>query len=202
MTKKIDLTGRKFGKLTVIREDGRKGKDLLWLCKCDCGKYTTVFGNNLRRGHTKSCGCLQIKHKGTGSRLYTIWQHIKQRTCDKKHAAYYRYGGRGITICDEWKNSFEAFRDWALENGYSDSLSIDRIDNDKGYFPENCRWVDVKAQSNNRSSCHLLTYNGETHNVTQWAEKLGMNPITLESRILNGWSVEKALTTPVRKIKR
>ena len=132
-------------------------------------------------------------------RLYRIWLRIKDRTLNKNSHAYKRYGERGITICDEWKNSFEAFRDWAIENGYSDELSIDRIDNDRGYYPANCRWADVKTQSNNRSSCHLLTYNGETKNITQWAEKIGMNPITLESRIKNGWTIEKALTTPVDK---
>lgn len=199
MSKKIDLTGQRFGNLTVIRENGHKGKEVTWLCKCDCGNYTTVIGHNLKRGHTKSCGCSQTTHGESKMRLYRIWLRIKDRTLNKNSHAYKRYGERGITICDEWKNSFEAFRDWAIENGYSDELSIDRIDNDRGYYPANCRWADVKTQSNNRSSCHLLTYNGETKNITQWAEKIGMNPITLESRIKNGWTIEKALTTPVDK---
>lgn len=199
MSRKIDLTGKRFGKLTVIGEAGHRGKELAWLCQCDCGNKTVVIGNNLKRGHTKSCGCLQVTHKATGTRLYTIWQRMKDRTLNKNSHAYGRYGKRGITLCDEWRDSFEAFRDWALSNGYKDTLSVDRIDNNRGYSPDNCRWVNVKTQSNNRSSCHLLTYNGETKNVTQWAETIGMNPVTLESRIISGWSIEKALSTPVRK---
>lgn len=163
--KKIDLTGQRYGRLVVIEEAGRsKHGKVLWRCKCDCGNFITVSSNCLRRGHTQSCGCLHSErsaecaakrfatHGMCKTRLYKIWRCIIVRTgackgADEKHKRYYQ--DRGITVCEEWL-IFENFRDWALSHGYRDGLQIDRIDNDKGYCPANCRWVTRKENQNNR----------------------------------------------------
>jgi hypothetical protein len=121
--------------------------------------------------------------------------------CHRKNTkAYPAYGGRGITVCDEWKNSFQSFYDWAMENGYNDGLSIDRIDNDKGYSPVNCRWVTMDTQSNNRRSNVTVEYNGESHTVAEWAKILGIKYGTLHKRLEEGWSAEDAFHTPVKEV--
>ena len=143
---------------------------------------------------------MHTTHGGSGTRLNKIYRAIKQRCNNPQNPAYENYGGRGITVCAEWLNSFEAFRDWALANGYRDDLTIDRIDNDGPYCPENCRWVTMKQQGNNRRSNRVLTYNGENHTITEWAELTGINLHTLMGRLyVRGWNVEKALTTKVRR---
>lgn len=148
--KREDLSGRKFGRLTV-KEFARAGnnRQSIWRCECDCGNFVEVSRNRLLSGHTKSCGCLGT-HGGKGTRLYNIWRGMKQRCFNPNNRQYNDYGGRGITVCDEWKNDFPAFRDWALTHGYRDDLSIDRINNDSSYEPGNCRWTTAKVQSNNR----------------------------------------------------
>ena len=128
-------------------------------------------------------------------RLYRIWCGIKCRTKNPNCKEYENYGGRGITICDEWDKSYDAFRDWSMKNGYSDALTIDRINNDEGYFPENCQWADFRAQANNKRNNHLITYKGITKTATQWAEEFGLNSQIITGRLKLGWSVEKALTT-------
>lgn len=202
-----DITGQRFGKLVVLGrgEDAvsKSGRHRIrWECKCDCGKTITAYSENLKSGKTTSCGCYRIElirersitHGETRSKLYGVWSSIKSRCLNSNTVAYKDYGGRGISICDEWKNSFEAFRDWAYANGYKEGVSIDRIDNNGNYCPDNCKWVISVVQANNRRSNNLITYNGETLTVTEWAEKLGKNPKTIFNRLYSGWSPIEAIT--------
>lgn len=210
----INLTGQKFGRLTVIEECGRtKNRSTIWLCKCDCGNEHKVTTAHLKNGSIRSCGCLRkettteknYKHGLSDNRLYPIWKSIKDRCYRKNNNHYKDYGARGIILCDEWQN-FENFYNWAMRNGYDitapkGECTIDRIDPNGNYEPNNCRWVSSTVQQRNKRNNHYLTYNGETRPVTEWAEILGINKGTLESRIVRyGWSVEKALETPVKKI--
>ena len=205
-TKIHDLVGQRFGRLTVIEQAGiNKYKKALFSCICDCGKCCEVIGSKLVSGHTKSCGCLQKEkaskrmttHGNSMTRLAGIWYGMRKRCGDPNSK---EYGGRGIKICDEWLNSFQAFYEWAMENGYSNDLTIDRIDVNGNYEPSNCRWTTSKVQNNNRSNNRFMTFNGETHTMAEWADITGIKYQVLASRILNhGWTVERALTQKVRK---
>lgn len=208
-----DLTGQRFGRLTVLERAPKPSKQTYWLCSCDCGNQATVRGSNLRCGKTKSCGCLHDElssarlkaqnttHGESQSRLYGIWCDMKKRCNNPSHWAYARYGGRGIAVCDEWQG-FESFYDWAMSHGYSDSLTIERTNNNEEYCPQNCQWVSMTVQSRNRSNNTTLEFADERLTVSEWAERMSMAYTTLYGRIYNyGWSVEKALTTPVRRHK-
>lgn len=174
-----DLTGEKFGKLEVIGIADTGTRKTYWLCKCECGNYKNVRSDSLICGAIKSCGCLKKQqdkinltanhsHKQSGTRLYQIWQGIKKRCYNKHDTRYHRYGGRGITVCNEWQKDFMNFYKWAINSGYSDGLTIDRIDNDKNYTPENCRWVDIKTQCNNRSTNIKITIGNAEKTLTEW----------------------------------
>jgi hypothetical protein len=193
------MTGMRFGKLTVIRQAGsNKFRKVCWECKCDCGNTKVVCGAELRNGKVKSCGCSKKSLLNKSElRIHRIWYGIVDRCTNKNNHAYEKYGGRGIQVCDEWKQ-FEPFLEWANGSGYDNNLTIDRIDNMGGYCPTNCRWVTMREQANNRRGNTLLSYNGETHTLSEWSEiyNLGENVIT--ERLKIGWSVVDAITKPVR----
>lgn len=197
------IVGKRFGLLTVIeRTNERVGKSCLFKCKCDCGNETIVQRGHLISGATKSCGCLKGKnfrtHGDTGTRLHNVWRGILARCNNPNVRCYERYGGRGISVCKEWQDEhgFENFKKWALENGYSDNLTIDRKNVNGNYEPPNCKWSTTKEQNNNTRRSVKLTYNGKEQTIAQWAEELGVSYSMLYARIKKGWSTEKALTTP------
>ncbi len=204
-----NLVGRRFTRLEVLERAGSDKKgNAKWLCKCECGNIITVLGNNLKRGTTQSCGCLHIErakeantiHGHYYERLYGVWRDIKDRCYNENNKEFFGYGGRGITVCDEWVKDFQAFYDWSMANGYKEGLTIDRINNDKGYSPDNCRWANMKTQSNNRRSNHLITYNGKTQTIAQWADEMEISYDALVARITKyHWTIERALTEPTKR---
>lgn len=205
-----EYLNKKYNGLTVKGFE-HKNNSLSWLCECECGSMKIYNPYKVITGHTKTCGCGKVerchrltelyrtKHGGRHERLYNIWHGMKLRCYTPTNKDYNNYGGRGITICEEWINDYAAFRKWALTNGYADDLSIDRIDNDKGYSPDNCRWVNTIKQNNNRRSNHLITYKGETKSIADFCNEKGLSFQTIYARIVHrGWSVEKALETPIK----
>ena len=199
--------GDKFGKLTVIENAGSVDGSIVWKCLCDCGKEHNVTTRALNSGQIKSCGCLKHevgipkrKYNKRDRKLYFRWSNIRGRCYNPNDPAYKNYGGRGIKMCTEWENDFFAFRDWAIENGYDESLSIDRIDNDKGYSPENCRWVNAKKQSNNRRSNRVIEINGIKKSMSEWCDEYNINYSTVQNRIYRyGWNDVDAIITPIRR---
>lgn len=205
----MDLSGQVFGRLTVLSCAGydAKGHTQKWNCVCSCGNQTVVSSSALKTGKTRSCGCYSSEQKslrskthgvGNENRLYRIWSGIKTRCYSLSDRNYPRYGGRGIVVCDLWKKSFVDFREWALSHGYCDDLSIDRIDNDGPYSPENCRWVDKRSQNNNRRSNVFLTYKGETKTIAEWSKITGIKQATIAQRKRNGWSDERCIKAPTK----
>ena len=182
-----DLTGKRFGRLQVtgFNRIGDRGKSY-WDCICDCGNKIIAERSSLICGHTMSCGCKQrdavTKHGMSNGSLYKTWQGMKRRCTNPNHEAYDRYGGRGIGITEDWYD-FEKFRDWAINNGYKENLTIDRINNDDGYCPENCRWTDWITQNNNTRWNRLITYNNITHTVADWSRILNIKYKLLYDRI-------------------
>lgn len=202
-----DLTGKRFGRLTVIRVDKYEpsSHSTRWLCRCNCGNEKSVLASCLKAGTITSCGCYSSEQKskrskthgyGNKDRLYRIWSKMKSRCYSPSDRNYHRYGGRGIEICPEWRRDFMAFRNWSIDSGYQDNLSIDRIDNNGPYSPDNCRWTDRKVQNNNRRTNVYITYKGETHTAAEWAEITGIKEATLVMRKRNGWSDAECLEIP------
>ena len=189
-----DMSGMKFGRLTIIKEVERRNGRIAWECKCDCGNTIVITSENLKYGHTQSCGCYQrerakeahTKHGDTKSRLFMILQDMKARCYNPKNNRYYRYGARGICICEKWldkENGYINFKKWAIENGYADNLTIDRIDVNGNYEPENCKWSTNKEQSNNRSTNRYIEYNGQKKTMSEWSDITGIAYHTIQNRL-------------------
>jgi hypothetical protein len=210
MSRLIDLTGQKFGRLTVIalieKASRGKGNRAKYRCRCDCGKIKPVSSSSVRTGNTKFCGCMKkehfygliTKHGLSNIRLYIIWKHIVQRWENKNVERYKDYGGRGISICDEWRKEPALFVKWALTNGYKENLSIDRIDVNGNYCPDNCGWVPLKKQAQNKRSNRLFTVKGDTHCLSEWAQISGIPYETLRSRLKAGMPFEQAICKEAR----
>lgn len=192
MPKLIDISGQKFGHLTVIqRGENSKSGHVRWICMCDCGNTKTILASamDLKSGKTTSCGCVHksiiTKHGHSKERLYQIWHGMIKRCENKHNAIFQRYGAKGIDVCEEW-HDYMIFRDWALCNGYNDELTIDRKDNNKGYNPENCRWATNKQQSNNRTNNIHIIIDGETHTISEWSDISGVCKSTIAQRAKRG----------------
>ena len=209
MSVPCDLTGQRFGRLAVINRRGssRQGK-AMWFCRCDCGQEVVVRSRDLKSGGTKSCGCPRThvvtarclthghSRRGMRTQVYRVWYGMIQRCNNPKQPSYYRYGGRGITVCKRWRKFENLLKD--MGEPPTDRHQIDRIDNDKGYCKSNCRWVTPQENSRNtRRNCWLM-FKGRRQCVAAWAEEMGICPAVLQARLRLGWSVERALTKPVR----
>lgn len=195
-----NLIGNKYGRLTVLEDSGdRCWGGIMWNCQCECGNTINVVGKSLKNGSTTSCGCyrrdLMTIHGESRTRLYEVWENMIDRTTNPNNNKYQNYGGRGISVCDEWKEYIN-FSNWAKENGYNDSLTIDRIDVNGKYEPSNCRWATQQVQANNRTNNYYITWNDKTQSLKDWSRELNLTYDTLRSRLKRGWSVEKAFTTP------
>lgn len=201
MPAKVEMIGLTFGRLRVVREAPKVGRVLCYECECECGKTTIVRGYNLRSGATRSCGCLMLEtasqngkarttHGGKGTRLFCTWTAMRARCRDKRNK---HYGGKGISVCEDWNTSFPAFREWAYANGYTDELTIDRINPNGNYEPSNCRWISIAAQQKNRTS--NIIYKGVC--LKDYALSHGLNYGAIKKRIEKGWPVEDAVETPL-----
>lgn len=203
----IDLTGQQFGRLTVVRRapENNINGSAMWVCRCECGNTKTVCGSVLRGGKTISCGCYnrdkQISHGGSHTRLYQIWINMRRRCTGEKEKDYPRYGGRGITICPEWLESFEAFQDWAMDNGYRDDLTLERNDNSGPYCPDNCRWATYEDQANNRRGNVIVTVEDETHTLAEWERIIGLRYGSLRDMKARGKDVQKFVETALKERK-
>ena len=200
----IDLTGRRFGRLVVThRCPERRGVAIVWACKCDCGSAVDVIGASLRNGNTRSCGCLlrdwcsesKSTHGLSQSAEYRIWGLMKDRCLNEKARQYADYGGRGITICDAWIDDFEAFM---RDMGPRPSVrhSVERMNNDGGYGPDNCRWALPLDQGNNKRNNVFLEIDGERLTVSQWARRVGLRPNVIQKRLKRGWPAVRAVMEP------
>lgn len=205
-----DLTNMRFGRLVVCdrAEDNISNsgyRTVMWNCVCDCGNHTTVRAKCLNSGVTKSCGCLARElvskrasiHHDTGTRLYAIWNSMRQRCNNPNHSSYYNYGGRGIRICPE-RDDYSVFREWSYRNGYNKNAkrgecTLDRIDVNGGYDPQNCGWIDMKHQCNNKRDTLYYSLGMDCHSLKEWSDITGIKYCTLWRRYKAGWSAERAL---------
>lgn len=210
-----DIIGLKFNRLTVLelhhkvqkfKKNGSRGGYIeYYLCKCDCGKETIIEKWHITSGRTKSCGCIQKEstsnlfstHHLSKHQLYNTWCKMKERCYKPICKAYPNYGGRGIKVCDEWKNNFQNFYDWALSNGYKEDLTLDRIDVNGNYEPLNCRWISQKQQCNNKRTNFYITIYNRTQTLKEWCEEKDLNYSAVQARISRGWTIEDAMTIPI-----
>ena len=198
--------GKKYNHLTVVGFTYAHNR-WLWECDCDCGGHTLAWPNLVVRGHVKACHCgksrtfreMNTTHGFSKERLYEIWCSMKKRCNNPNSKGYSHYGGRGIRICEEWSNDYVTFRDWALSHGYSDELSIERIDVNGNYCPENCKWIPLKEQALNRTRTILVTIDGETKPFSKWMEYYGLNKSTAYSRYYRGETPEQALDNSIKR---
>lgn len=212
-----DLTGKKYERLTVIGYSHTDNNGRHWLCECDCSgeKRVTPTAGALNSGNTKSCGCISREMTAQRNRDGIIYdtplkielsqrlRHIKERCYKKYHKSYHMYGGRGVAVCDEWldkDNGFDNFYSWSIENGYQKDLTIDRINNDGNYEPDNCRWVDMVTQANNRRDNVIIEYEGQSHSIAEWARIKGLERKTLEWRFREGWTGDELFQPSRTKI--
>lgn len=198
--------GKRFNNYIVIKREYKDDKGDYWfLCKCDCGNEFMTRGMQL--GRVKSCGCMTRKlisdskriYNKEDRRLYNVWLSMKNRCYKETYQCYSNYGGRGITVCEEWAKDFNSFRKWAMEHGYMKDAkkrecTLDRIDVNGNYEPDNCRWVNMKIQNSNKRNNRFVTYNGETHTISEWGRITDININTLYHRLTNNWNIEDALT--------
>ena len=201
----LNLTGQRYGRLTVLhRVENRitpSGKSIsCWKCICDCGNETCAATQDLRSGDAKSCGCLKreltqermVKHGDSNTHLHNVWRAMLRRCSDKRQDDYCYYGGKGVSVCDEWRDDYIAFKEWSLQNGYSEELTIDRIDVDRDYSPDNCRWVSMKVQCNNRTSNRKYVVDGRELTIAEISEIYRIPYSRLYMRLRNGWPIDKA----------
>lgn len=200
-----DLTGQKFGRLLVISHGGWIKKKTFWKCLCDCGNEKLVYVSHLKSGSIKSCGCLcselttlkNYKHGLSDHLLYTTWLGMKSRCCNPCNKDYHSYGGRGIGVCSQWLNSFPQF---VLDMGEKPKgMTLDRINTDKDYSPDNCRWATILEQGRNTRKNVNITYQNRTQCLSAWASELGLNYKMLQRRLMLGWSIERAFIEPSRR---
>jgi hypothetical protein len=204
MPKKIDMTGQKFNRLTVLEECGKTNDGKVkWLCLCDCGNVSSVSGKHLRNGQIKSCGCFNKErsktHGMSKTHYFGLWAQMISRCENANDSSYSRYGAKGIKVCDRW-HSFENFL--ADMGDRPENTSIDRIDGSGNYEPSNCRWATAEEQAENRKTTRLIKWNGKTQSIVNWAKELGINKNVIKSRLTLGWSVDRSFSTPVRQSER
>ncbi len=200
-----NIAGQRYGSWTALHRDGYiYGKQVAWICRCECGTVRRLGGSNLRRGETTNCGCQQRKALGDRARshgkithrLYRTWVSMHERCRSPKHVGYPRYGGRGITVCTEWSDFAVFLAD--MEATWRPGLTLDRRDNDGNYCPNNCRWATPEEQARSRCNTRYVTFGSETRPLAEWAEITGLRRSVIEQRLRNGWTPERALTEPKR----
>lgn len=205
----LNIKGAKFNRLLVVEMVSKSVKGSVWKCKCDCGVVKNLLGDRVKNGYIKSCGCLvretvpkikiALKHGMSKTPIYNVWCTMKARCSNPNHIGFHNYGGRSIKVCDRWLK-FDNFNN-DMKNGYRKGLTLDRVDNKKGYSKNNCRWATHIEQQNNRSNNHLITYNGKTQTLSQWARSIGLKPGVLYLRVVRrGWDISRAITTPLLRV--